>query len=304
MKKNTLFVISLFSQLICANVFASIGLGWEPVTSQSAIDALGVEVGNPITNGFIFIDGCYIPPPYVVKREGNGVFINNRLIEERIQWPLETQGEPVIVSELPSMPSTITTQSTLFDKDVSHYLGMAKAYYRQKYGTENIATWMKPIYEALPCVEKVLPADSQSLHVIWKDGTNASGRGKVWLVPPERGIEKWTPETIISEENSIKTLYEEGLNGNEYYFIKTPSSSSSRMTGTQEGAVEVLIPLISILERSQTAKEVYTRFHALEIVQFSENSAKAFFENRDSITPELKERLEALRAKLESKEEF
>ena len=35
---------------------------------------------KPINSGFVFIDGKYIETPYVVKRKGDKVYINNEIV--------------------------------------------------------------------------------------------------------------------------------------------------------------------------------------------------------------------------------
>lgn len=37
-------------------------------------------------NGFVFIDGRYLPPPYTVTRRGNVIFINRVFIEAPVPW--------------------------------------------------------------------------------------------------------------------------------------------------------------------------------------------------------------------------
>lgn len=49
---------------------------------QAAVRDLGTTEGIPATNGFVFIDGKYIEAPYIVTRQGNGIFINGHLVEQ------------------------------------------------------------------------------------------------------------------------------------------------------------------------------------------------------------------------------
>jgi len=42
-----------------------------------ALKALQVARGKPCNNGLVFMDGKYIPPPYVVKRYGTAIMIND-----------------------------------------------------------------------------------------------------------------------------------------------------------------------------------------------------------------------------------
>lgn len=303
MKKVFFCYVALTSYLLGTDMPEETKNLWSNTTPQTAIDALGIEVSLPITNGFVFIDGGYISPPYVVKREGNGVLINNRLIEERIPWPIaETEPSDEIIASLPSLPNSITVSSSQDDKDVQNYIGLAISYFLSNSEMDEIALRMKPIYESLPCVEKVLPGDdSESLRVFWRNGDNADGKILTQLsVFSSRMADEWTPALIINDCNFLKNIYAEGLQRGDFYFFPTIYSRSNRTTGTKEGAVNILLNLIPILETSQNEEEVFTQMTTLNIIRFTEGDAKAFFENRSSITPELKQRLEALKDTLVS----
>ena len=41
----------------------------------------GTTAGSPVDDGFVFFDGKYLAPPYVVSRRGLGVFVNDKIIE-------------------------------------------------------------------------------------------------------------------------------------------------------------------------------------------------------------------------------
>lgn len=60
-----------------------------PEVPAEAIEALGVTAGTPQNNGFVFIEGKYIAPPYTVSRKGNGIFINRVQVEQPIVWTAE-----------------------------------------------------------------------------------------------------------------------------------------------------------------------------------------------------------------------
>lgn len=59
-----------------------------PEVSVQALDELGSTYGVPQMNGFVFIEGRYIPPPYTVTRKGNGIFINRIQVEQPVRWPV------------------------------------------------------------------------------------------------------------------------------------------------------------------------------------------------------------------------
>jgi len=54
---------------------------------ENFIEQFGVTEGSPVNKGFVFLDGQYIEPPYVVSREGLTLLINGRKIERPARHP-------------------------------------------------------------------------------------------------------------------------------------------------------------------------------------------------------------------------
>ena len=70
-------------------LLAATGLRAElPEVAEEAVNALGSTYGTPQMNGFVFIEGRYVPPPYTVTRKGNGIFVNRIQIEQPVSWAL------------------------------------------------------------------------------------------------------------------------------------------------------------------------------------------------------------------------
>ena len=71
--------------------------------------ALGATRGKPFSSGVVFIDGKYLPPPYVVERWGNGIRINAKNVTGPvIPWNefLKTQkGVKVTTTEVQPKPA-------------------------------------------------------------------------------------------------------------------------------------------------------------------------------------------------------
>lgn len=72
--------------LMCFTAWACAGMAALPEVSDEAAAALGSAAGVPQRNGFVFIDGKYLPPPYTVTRRGNGIFINRIQVEQPVPW--------------------------------------------------------------------------------------------------------------------------------------------------------------------------------------------------------------------------
>jgi len=72
---------------------ACTGMAALPEVSAEAVAALGSTPGVPQMNGFVFIDGKYVAPPYTVTRRGNGIFINRIQVIQPVPWVDAAQPE-------------------------------------------------------------------------------------------------------------------------------------------------------------------------------------------------------------------
>lgn len=75
-----LFAVAVYGQGTGANV------GIKPQIAESAVTAFGEYKSPLIFDGFLFINGRYVKPPYSVQYRGNAVMINGILIDRPIRW--------------------------------------------------------------------------------------------------------------------------------------------------------------------------------------------------------------------------
>ncbi len=71
----------LTTLVLCSKLVAEL-----PEVTEDALVELGSTYGTPQMNGFVFVEGRYIPPPYTVTRKGNGIFINRIQVEQPLSW--------------------------------------------------------------------------------------------------------------------------------------------------------------------------------------------------------------------------
>ena len=92
--------------------FAAAGM---PEIPRASAKALGVTRGKPFSSGVVFVEGKYMPPPYVVERWGNGIRINSKPVTGPIvPWSefLKTQeGVKVTKSEAEPAAAPAPAQS-------------------------------------------------------------------------------------------------------------------------------------------------------------------------------------------------
>ena len=256
-------------------------------TVQSSTEALGTTEGKPITNGFVFIDGKYIAPPYLVTREGNGIYINGYLVEQPCPWPIPQKKKSEVPIKDPEMPQFISKNTSKYDKDLIEYLGKKKAYYLGKYGEKKTVKMMVKVYQDLPCVSNAsLGLTEKYINVTWADGNKMRHR----LIMPKRKTVKWTRKTILEWTERVRADYEYRLNKGDYYFL---GSAHGRMTGTADGAQKLLGVLLPILETSKNARVVQQKLQQSGITFMDEKACEVFFSNRND-SPDLKKRIDTL----------
>lgn len=69
--------------VVVSCLFAGYVFAFPSVPRESA-NALGVTKGKSIETGIVFVNGKYLPPPYVVSRWGTGLRINGRKVSGQI----------------------------------------------------------------------------------------------------------------------------------------------------------------------------------------------------------------------------
>jgi len=128
---------------------------------------LGARHGAPITNGYVFIDGRYHEPPYVVSRKGRGIFLNDILVRVPVAWPIPDYAVP----QEPALPANITENSTFEDlrnpdDRRNGYLARVMRYYHMNYSRKEATEKVVQAIGQIPFVTAIVLADDGfSAHV-------------------------------------------------------------------------------------------------------------------------------------------
>lgn len=142
-----------------------------------AIRALGVTnvvVKNP---GYFFYGGEYVPPPYVVTREGDFLKINGRYIRFFCKWPPPKLRKWHVTHEMPEVPSSVTEKTSEFDPAVRNYMDDCFDYWLttraegdESLGAEVIVAGMLK----LPCVKDAFvdafAGERGEATIVWTEG--------------------------------------------------------------------------------------------------------------------------------------
>jgi len=103
---------------VLAAVFAAEAVQEIP---EASAKALGVTRGRSFSSGIVFVEGKYLPPPYIVERRGTGIRINSQpVIGQVIPWKdfLRTQkGVKVTKTEVQAAPKKQSYEMDDFSLD-------------------------------------------------------------------------------------------------------------------------------------------------------------------------------------------
>ena len=143
-----------------------------------AIRALGVTnivVKNP---GYFFYGGEYVPPPYVVTREGDFLKINGRYIRFFCKWPPPKLRKWHVTHKMPEVPPSVTEKTSEFDPAVRNYMDDCFDFWLTTHaaGDQSLgASVMVAGMLKLPCVKKAYVDECGDVRIGWTDGRNSYG---------------------------------------------------------------------------------------------------------------------------------
>ncbi|MDK1031837.1 MAG: hypothetical protein QGD94_07520, partial [Planctomycetia bacterium] len=146
----------------------------EKEAEAEVLKEFGEKAGKPIDSGFVFFDGRYLDAPYIVRRRGLKVFINDAVVFECSQWPLPD----LTAKKDPGFPEGLTEKHSL--EDLWTKEGPWKGHSSRKYlylhqhFPEDVAIKkLAEYYKSLPFVKSVTYHDRVSLRIEQKNGGGA-----------------------------------------------------------------------------------------------------------------------------------
>ena len=147
----------------------------------AAVEFLGERAEPEIRTGCVVYGGEYLEPPYVVKRMGNEVFINDRSIRWFVPWPILEPIERSVTKVMPAIPDGINENSSHFDEIVWKYEGELLEYLIYLGVTNRAERYVAEISK-LPCVTKAHVVSDREVAIYWRNGN----QGDLCNIYPER----------------------------------------------------------------------------------------------------------------------
>lgn len=243
--------------------------------------SVGERTWAPISNGVLFVDGRYIPPPYVVSRKEGDVFVNGHNIAWVFQWPPKKRMPPPPPPlEEPVLPASITEKTTEFDKDFIGYVHYMRQYLMSKHGQQKGIEMMVDVYKRMPCIRdaKLDPDNPNCIILTWASGKRGYNSQ---LPPPCRKVIDLTKEQAESFIDKTAEIFVRGLSNGDYYMLEGGGPSRSGLWG---GAQQIFLPLAAAMHR---AKDESGFLAIMKTNQppggMSEKTLRSFYKYRDEL---------------------
>jgi hypothetical protein len=195
----------------------------------------------------MFVDGRYIPPPYVISRREGEVFVNGVHLDWTFLWPpRKVPPPPPPPKGKPEMPATITEKTTPYDKDYIAYISDSRQYLLSKYGEAKGIEKMVDVYRGVPCIREARLASNESntIEVVWADGS----KGGISQRRARRKDDNLTKEQAAKIiDNLTESYYVRGLEDNWYYL----EGKGGKRMGLFGGFKGMFTPLAEALRASE-----------------------------------------------------
>jgi len=242
---------------------------------------------EPVSKGFVFLDGKYLDAPYTVTRKGLAVFINDKMIEPPIPWPVDV----LLGDEDPLLPAEINEETSIYDEITSRYLSQKFAYLRKHYNRERECQIMEQALRNLPFVTEAIldEKDRDILHI-----TTTQGETVPMLLHSMRGrMPDYDRDSVLKRVETKQKYFHDALENNSCYFLSSTRGSRTHLSANSVAnklphMVEILRSGKSIEKKSQQIQELQINISNDEIINFS-------------ASPQLEARLNKLKTDKETK---
>lgn len=136
----------------------------------AAVEFLGEKAEPAIRTGCVVYGGEYLEPPYVVKRMGNEVFINERSIRWFVPWPIPKPIVRGVIKVMPAIPDGINENSSEYDEIVCKFEDEVLDHLIYL-GVTNRAERFAAEISKLPCVTNAHVISDRKVAIYWRNGT-------------------------------------------------------------------------------------------------------------------------------------
>jgi hypothetical protein len=277
---------------------------------QAAVDEMGVTEGKPLMNGFVFINGRYLPPPYTVRRVGNAICINKEQIEQPVPW---SYCNP---DSLGGMSNNVEDAELLQGADNNADATAAEMEKNKDSPADQLPAKVTSIDDLFgdPQTEKATqetaqpPAEIRSIDDLFNDEESVQSDSQIVRAPPvsvakpARRVMR-PPENISDVElkrrkmrlkkslDEKRAFFERHLARGEMYFF---GATHDRINGTYGSARMLLEVLPEALRYARNPQDLLRRLHNGNVYFLDYSICEALFANQTTF-PLIQQRRDQIR---------
>ena len=221
--------------------------------TDSCVAVLGTREVPSVEQGFVFIGGEYVRPPYRLARRGREVLVNDVVVRTFGEWPLPILSDGGVPDKLPDVPAGITEKTSEFDKRANRYIAQVLRYYyinKREAPVEEVAA----VIAKLPCVAKVTQWNSEhALLIEFKSSSAPPIPTDMW----PRGMEalelQQTPEKIRDSADQFLDRVAKNLNEGGYCIFGGKTDVAYQTGSDIDGTLRIVMPH---LDKNASAEEL------------------------------------------------
>ena len=265
-------IVARLALLVSVSVVAAATAFALPEIPKASARALGVTRSKPFSSGLVFINGKYIPPPYVVERWGTGIRINSKPVTgPLIPWSdfLKTQeGVKVTKSESAPAPAAPAAPAASSSDDLDD-------------------TSLDDLFDDDPKPKKKAAkpraSSAASAHASPKTTVSYSLEGEF--------VQNAATRALVSRINAVRTEIDRILRNGGFICF---GENYSRVSGDSRALLKMLEKLPSLQRRSESFRDFRAGVRAAGLVYLNEILCEELFRNKVDYL-QLQERYEKLK---------
>lgn len=252
---------------------AALGAAWAfPSVPKDSARALGVTRGKSFSSGLVFINGKYLPPPYVVERWGTGLRINRRKVTGQvIDWNefLRTQSGVKVTKSAASAAAPAAAPAAAEEDD-------------------SPAASLDDLFSDAPAADAKTPRKASARKAPAAPSVSYSLDGEF---QPNAASKK-----LLAQINDLRTAIDAQLRRGGFIFF---GDGYSRISGDEATSLTILETLPGLLQKSESASELASAARAAGLSFLGATVCEDLFANRIDYRA-----LQERRAKWKSERDF
>lgn len=257
--------------LLLILMLQSISLFAIEIPKESAY-ALGATRGKPISTGLVFVNGKYLPGPYVIERWGVGIRINRQAaVSQVVGWSAFVKTQKGVRKTTKTVEIASTPESAPPPAAVP-----PQSQEEEEEKDEELLASLESLFEDEPKVKKK-PKVSAPKKVVKPVAQPAPPKVLVSYEMSEKFEHNDATRRMVGKINDVRREIDQHLRNGGFLFF---GENYSRVSGDMRSLEMMLSKLPEAMRSCSSAKDLTSRMHECGMVYFSDALCADLYRNR------------------------